>query len=537
MRSETSISSSPYPRPPDSDEAAEPGPEAPEGRRARSIGWGGSWTRALILPLLLALLETSWVSAWLAMIGVATGGEGGRPVIGPVTAVAVMLLAWALVRLLIWYRADLALLRWVVVATGIVCFLLVVKYEQYPQVPLFDGRWLGDLIDRVPEAMFTAPFAAIAITIYLWWRGEQLAQGEVSFEAVQNRFRIGLAAVALCLLVMPVVARGELLAVGQAAVSSRVFLFIIVSLIALPLSRLETVRLEATATDPTVASFHRHWVVTVFGAVLGLWGFTLVVAHVLDFDLGAVLASPLAVLGEVVDFVLRILIWPLSLFVDALVYFLRLITRGRGDVEWQGPPPSLKPEDLPTRELPISLSPEVVRALEYTAALALIAIVLYILWRAVARPRWLRGPEEVSEARDSVWSWSAFRNGLLDGMRGLAGRLGRRRADSLPPLEGPPGVRTVREAYRSLLQLGTELEAPRRAEATPYEYQQQIGTILPLPVDLRVLTEAYVGARYSSHQPEDGQVMEAQAAWERIRQAGATLLRERQRQREEAEGL
>ncbi|MCL4369291.1 MAG: DUF4129 domain-containing protein [Chloroflexi bacterium] len=489
-----------------------------------------NWTRSAVLPLTVVALETSWVSAWLAMLGVATAGEHGRPVVGPFIAVGVMAAAWMLTRTLIWYETDLKLLRRIVVVVGILCWLIVVKVEHYPQFGPFDARWLLDLVGRIPEAMFTAPFAAIAVSGYLWWRGIELAHGELSFDAVQNRFRVGLGAAALCLLVMPLVARGSLLSVAQAEVGPWVFLFMICGLAALSLARLETVRREARATDPTVAAFHRHWVFTVFAAVLGLWVLTLLVAHVFDFDFGAVLATPLGILGEVADFVLRILLWPVGLIVEFMVFILRLLIHGQSDWQWEGPPQAARPKDRPEGALPVTVAPEVLRALEWIGVLILAGLVLYVLWRSVAGPRWRGRDEEGEESRDSVWSWSAFRASLMGQLRNLPGRLLRRRErrDFAPMEEGPPGIRSVREIYRALLRMGVELEVPRRNEHTPYEYQKQLEQMLPVPAELATITEAYVGARYSARAPADSDVAEARAAWERVKQAGTAILRERE---------
>ncbi len=492
----------------------------------------------------MALMEASWVAAWLAMLGLAAGspkaspleagGLAGRPPVGTVTAILVVLASWLLTRGLAWYGTELSLLRRIVVGAGVVCWLLVVRFEQYPGLGLGDMHWLLDLLGRLPERVFTAPFAAIAVSAYLWWRGMSIALGDSGFDEAQHRFRIALTGSVLCLLAMPMVARGALFPLAQAAVGPRVFLGLVAGLLALPLARLETVRREARRTDPTVGAFHRQWVVSVFAAVLALWFFTLLAAQLLDFNILDLISGPLGVIVDILEAILRVVLYPLGLLIELFVYVVRLILYRRGRSEWEGPPPSLKPEDLPERGLPFEISPEVFRALEYLAVAVLSLVVLYALWRAVGRPRWRRGEEDPNEVRDSVFSWADLRSGLRQGIKDLRDSLARYRTGGLPAIEDPePSSRTVREIYRRLLLLGIRLQVPRASNATPLEYQQELAGALLVPAEIGLITQAYVRARYGGQVPSPEELGAVRLAWSRVRDASTALLRERERERDQ----
>jgi hypothetical protein len=161
--------------------------------------------------------------------------------------------------------------------------------------------------------------------------------------------------------------------------------------------------------------------------------------------------------------------------------------------------------------------PPVVHALLGGAILLVVAtLVVVLLSRAVKRLGATQHDTAYEEERDSVWDWNeaAGWQGLLGRLRGRFPRRQRTTADEL----GSP--RSVRAAYRRLLQRAAAMGHPRATPETPGEYLERLRR-LPIPdePDAALLTAAYVRVRYGAEAEGRDDIVQAAEAWARLDQA------------------
>lgn len=145
---------------------------------------------------------------------------------------------------------------------------------------------------------------------------------------------------------------------------------------------------------------------------------------------------------------------------------------------------------------------------------------LLLIWFLSQRRRWR--PALVTEERESVFSWEAFGNDLLD----LLGRLRKRQEQesletALARLQGDsPSIR-IRRSYLKMLISAEQRNIARNSSSTPREYQPQVQAAFPgAGAELQTLTGGYERARYHAEAvtPEEAEGVEE--AWSRMNDEG-----------------
>ncbi|MFC2006972.1 DUF4129 domain-containing protein, partial [Chloroflexota bacterium] len=83
----------------------------------------------------------------------------------------------------------------------------------------------------------------------------------------------------------------------------------------------------------------------------------------------------------------------------------------------------------------------------------------------------------------------------------------------------PSETASVRQIYLQLLLWASKSGWPRHFSQTPYEYLYVLHDLLPQSQpELRILTEGYVRARYSSWLPTEGELQYLKDSWNQLRQ-------------------
>jgi hypothetical protein len=254
------------------------------------------------------------------------------------------------------------------------------------------------------------------------------------------------------------------------------------------------------------------------GVVTCLLLVTLLLAQVFTFERIGALLEPLRGPLETVFWALFYIIFvPLGFLVEGLIYLFRLVIRPGGAAPTPPQPPDMGwLDELRNQERSNALPPELMLAVKVILALALGAIVVALLARAVFRFRdWWQG-DDVEEVRDLVWSWpglAAIWQWLLARLRPrpprIVAALFGRTVEGADILGG-----SVRELYRQFLSLGAAIGRARRPTETPLEYERRLSAdgSLSGSDEVRTLTESYVRTRYgppAMGSPEPGPVVAA----------------------------
>jgi hypothetical protein len=160
---------------------------------------------------------------------------------------------------------------------------------------------------------------------------------------------------------------------------------------------------------------------------------------------------------------------------------------------------------------------------------ALLLAIVAVVWLASIGLRKARRERKAyaAQQRESFGSWALLFSQIREWLRALWARLRRAKAadsdgaeDDLAALRGRSewsGTLSIREIYALLQKRAALLGYPRARHETPSEYLAALSRVLPnLRADLRVVTSAYIQARYGPL-PISGQIVTtAGRAWERL---------------------
>ncbi len=454
------------------------------------------------LLFIVSVMELSWLYPWLALVGYFLTRYEHVLSVGP--AFALFFLALVVVEALSRWRIATRYQRFMVGGLILFTTLLLIRIQVYPGAPFFSLRWLGTSLGnvlRLEQGISRELFLLLA-TYVLWWRGMSMSQQLLIADVVGFRFRLGVVFLIGLAVLQAITFRQDVI--------GWVLCLFMCGLLSVALTRIR----EGVPVSQANRRFGPRWLVLL---VVGA-GATLL----LGLLVSAVLSTEnlLTIWGWIQPVVLTLVtlyFYFLSLVGYAIVWlvdaFLQFIAPG-------------EPLTLPTLfESPLfpgldSRQPEHQEIPAWGAALCqagmgllllgLLALLLLIVRRL--RPGASEGPDTW---RESVWSASELRRGLLNGMRGSLRQLaslwsGResRRAYSLA---------TVRHIYASLLALAQERGAPRPLAQTPFEYLPRLQRTFPdWPAELQTLTSAYVAAHYGRLPDSEAELQALRDAWQRI---------------------
>jgi len=474
-----------------------------------------SW-RDELLYLLLALMEVAWFWPLLAALASLSGRSGAVPSVAGF--LALLLLALYLARLVLSWRLDLTRSRVLVGYLAAVSFLIALKLQLYGHYGWLDLAWLREALGDLLTLSFT-PTALVIVTVaYVWWRGLRLGQEHPTMGAVYYRFQAGLVGL-IAALILSSQARIQL------DVSPFIFGYFFCGLLAVAVVRLETM-----ASGEKRTSLGGYWlsvflVVTI--TVLGLGGLAAALFSYNTFQ--AVIAAFLKILLPIYELLARVILAIVSVLFMIIYFFLSWLLSGS---QTATPPPTPAPtpdflmEWQKQEAKLLNLPPALVTFLKAVVAIAILALILFLLMRTLRRRR-VRGAGGVEEIRESIWSSAEFWRGLRRLWQRLLDRLfGRRpvaRPSYLSLLEKGEAYRaslSIRQIYARLLAWAAQHGLPRRPEETPYEYLGDLRRALPAATpDLRTITEAYVHVRYGDLPASADELNAVRESWERVHKA------------------
>ena len=372
------------------------------------------------------------------------------------------------------------------------------------------------------SSLTTPLVITLAMVVYLWRRGMNLARHPVGPRAVQRDFRLG---ILVFLIVGGISTRLEF----QLPIFEMV-LFFVFSLLAMSGARLSAIsHLRGGVGVP----FERRWL---FGIIAMAVGTTLVIGVIAVFA-GNVLAGVVAVLFTglvtLLAYAFMLIMWPLILLLlppltallDKFALFIQALGLSEGA--------EIRPADV--EGLIESLAEETVRPawiddlntvlggiLILGVFLVILAFVLSGLRRMSARrkqPNALH-PDDVS----SIGSLgSALRDAFNIRAEQIAAGLSRLR----------PGSRMlasfrIRRIYAKLMSLSEDLGFPRHPSCTPREFLPMLEGHFPsLQMELTLITDSYVRVRYGEFPETHEEVEDVETAWSRIQAEGRQLKRSR----------
>lgn len=414
-------------------------------------------------------------------------GPGGQAPLGAVAALALLPLGYAAAR-----RGPCA--RWSVglgASFGLHLIATLPLLAQPATLGLREPTPLLVGLNWLLAAIFPT-FVGLAF----WWRGTALADAEPTASGVRDEFVLVGCGLLAQLAIFP-----DTIGIDAASGTVAVVGFLAAGLTAVGLAR----QAEAGLAPTPAASAQ------VAGSVVLLLGAGAVLVVLLRPEIAA---AVLGVVGQVVGFVLWLLLLPLIWLVTWLEWRLPLPQDLASPEAESGP--RAPPQPLPLPAWLLDLLATIVTVLTAVAVVLATLVLLYLLWLLLQRVTWrpgARAPVSV-EAEGSAWQYA---RALADALRGrLARLLGRVRA-TLPARPGTAPVHDARAAYRALLRWAREHGLPRAPAETPAEFARRLAAVLPAGApDYQVLTAAYERARYGGQPTRPDDVARLRASLARL---------------------
>src|SRR5438094_656299 len=119
-------------------------------------------------------MDTCWIYVWGVLLGLWTDMQKPLPLLSPLSVLGLLLIGAFSTQVL--GRRALANrgVRIGLLALGLVAVLLVVRFDQYPD--LGGLEWLGVLVRALAVFLgqVSGPALAFALGLFVWWRGVRL---------------------------------------------------------------------------------------------------------------------------------------------------------------------------------------------------------------------------------------------------------------------------------------------------------------------------------------------------------------------------
>jgi hypothetical protein len=374
----------------------------------------------------------------------------------------------------------------------------IIKLLVFPSLSMVDPVFLFSVPNAIVNyaAGFRPEFVIFLCSLFLWPLGFRLARVKVGFVVSLAEFQCGLAIILFTYFLNSQIGAGTLNSIPAALA------FVALSIIALALS-------HAEQQSSWLSGRHSAFWLTLLGVIIVLIIFFGFVAGTLaNHDFLDILLTPV-----------RWLWWLFSQFMLFLAEHT-VMEKYLNPLDWAGGGAS-GGEDAADIfkgfQMPLWLRD----GLRFGLGVVWLLFILYALWRISSLIfQWLRShfvsryPAEVESLDGSL------KDDLLNLLRRLWGWLMRPfRRTGVPPDSSE--VESVRQLYRDVLAWGAAKGVRRSSEQTPYEYLFALSeAIPPAAIDLRVITDRYVGTRYGSISPGRDELTELRLTWQRIKRNG-----------------
>lgn len=477
------------------------------GANARRWSWGGD----VVAPAGQAIMEATWLYAWVLVIAVAvhSTSPGFAPIILPLICGA-----WLgrFARLLPWrYPLNFAPLL-PATAVALPAWLHVML------LPTADWSWATWSFLFKPESEDQSNetqqvlIVIGGLGVYLWFRGVWIGIRPPSTELL-GKWLMGGTAAFVALFGLLAATSDPDLAQLSATLEALVLVYFIVALSLISLIHAQTLNRRAATRQPISAS----WLIALSVPMAGIASLGILISS----NVAPALNRFMHLLVQVSLLLGRLLFW--------IAYWLMIF------LDWLSKLfPAGTPQEVPSRTVPPKPPPKVL-APDWDIAPVQVgpwpfylligvatAFLLFVFLRLLLQRPKVERAEFIDEERNSVWSWQLFRSQLRALIDRLLGRLRHEapRAWTHRPTVArtpEPFLADIRQIYRRLLVWAVQRGHPRGRATTTQELLRELSTAAPQAREpLSLITETYEFARYGESQIAEGLLTQARAASERL---------------------
>jgi multisubunit Na+/H+ antiporter MnhC subunit len=476
------------------------------------------WLATVLYPLIVILMETFWMYPLLVWVGFWTLFTESRPVLSLASIIVVLVVSLTMTRLIAKRDWPLWVIQAVVIGAGLVTMFLVLRIDYNGGYGFTEGGWYGE-IGRMLGATFNKPYPvllAIIVLIYLWWRGIQLGRTVNFFSNIYRSFIVGMVFFILLILLWNLGStagtEGPIEDVGFYVIA-----FFFFGLVTLSVCHIYVMRRRMPTSD-TATSVWRSLPI-MLGVIGGIVVVGFAAASLMSPEFYNAVGNAFGVVGDALykaftwvmerlNFIFEGIFWVLQWFLN----LIRNTERQEQEGAWEGG--MFDNVENASVELPEAFT----IAFKWTAIAIIIAVVIFILARAISRYRARRKPEDIEEIHESLWSAGTLREDLRQLLNMLGNRLKRKPKPAAVYFDDKAGRLNIREIYRRLLWEASQQGVVRRKHETPVEYEGRLGRYVPEGTEqLAEITDLYSEVRYGDIEPGEEKTENANGLWPMLR--------------------
>jgi hypothetical protein len=477
------------------------------------------WLVMVIYPLAVILMEAFWLYPLLVWVGFWPMFAGLRPVLSFISIVIVLAISLTITRVVTKRDWPMGMIQFIVVGAGLVTMFFVLRIDYGGGYSFTDGGWFAH-VGEMFGATFDKPYTvvlAVPVLIYLWWRGIQLGRTTSYFANIYRSFVIGMIALIILIIFWQVSSQAEDIEGPISDIGLYVIAFFFFGLIALSVCHMYVMRQRMPAKD-TVSSVWRSLPI-MLGVIGGIIVIGFVTASLLSSDFFNTVGNALGVVGDALYTAFMWVMEKLNFIFEGIFWVIRWflsLLRAPEQQEMEGPPGGGPFEDVEVNGIEI---PEIFTTIfQWVVIAAIVALVIYILARAIKRYLTRQRPEEIEEIHESLWSTSSLRDDLRQFLNMLGNRFRRKPKKAGISYDDTPGRLNVRDIYRRLLWETSRQGVIRRDYETPVEYERRLEKYVPEGAEqLAGITDLYSEVRYGDMEPREEKVDDANGLWTALR--------------------
>jgi Domain of unknown function (DUF4129) len=446
--------------------------------------------RAELRRALLAAGETCWVYAIVLTL---TALAHPANLISPFSIFFTYWAALEIGRYLPRLRRARSVLQWINLGLAVLIILFVVRVDLYREASLFDLTWLPTYLSRLSAlfAQFTPEQIATVALVFVYIRGVGFAQRPLTLWFTGFQFRLGVVFFFGTAIVGAFA--------GGVDLRGLILVYFVVSLLTIALARMEESGREMALS--------KAWAPLLGGASLLVVALGFFVTPLLTTTAAEAFFQILAPLAPVAEFILGLILIPLSYVIQAIIEFL--IPIFSVIIESMG-------------RLPLDLIPQAQAPLQNAANQG--TTLFAILWPYIRLLVFLIIIMGAALLVAQALNRQMMRVEEEGFIREPAGERERRRTEKIrrpraaPMLPHEIEAENIRRIYAALLARCQAIGLPRREAETPFEFLPRLRAQFPqAATDLSMLTEAYVTVHYAQIPATGAQVRAMRAVWQRLR--------------------
>ncbi len=283
-----------------------------------------NWIADVLTPSAVILMEVLWLYPWLVFIGKELGLDTPKTHLSLLSLICVLGFSYLATKIFLKRKWPMLWIQTSIIACGLVVIFLVLRIEYSAGFSLFSGEWFVSYGHILLNFFFhTHPFGfGLIASLYLWWRGINLARSSLEFEDIYTPFLIELATLVFLIILWVYSFKNE---TGQnLTMDIGIYIagFFFFGLVALALSNLVVVQERMKIKGESSKNFGRRWLTIILSVIGGIFLIGIGFASIFSTQFISAVGRFLKGISAVYDKVVTFIIYAIGYLVQILCLYL-----------------------------------------------------------------------------------------------------------------------------------------------------------------------------------------------------------------------